>query len=428
MRNPELQNIPVIEWSSSRVTAYNPQNRQYHTAGSIAEAVQFLQGARGVVVALSRRSSFLRTLRVPDSAKAQVRQVLQLQLNALLPATPGGFAFDFRLTKSVNGEGRLAVVAAVANETLRQIHRELKAAGVEPIVVVPTAFGSWLLSNSLNIPQCAVVENVTEGLAIDIIADDELRYTRVVPLPKDSEAIEAEICRTFSIARVPCSHIVASAGFTFDGADTTVATRPLEVFSTGLLSKLELNIELPETLDKRRSGSLAGRARIAIVMSAVALGAAAYVFMDQASAAAAVQHVLDTRAKSLAQLKSMKSTLDTKVSDQTKLQARLAAAFQPVQNLSDVVVTFSTETPPGVWLNGITLERGKPLQLRGTAMTSEQVAQYVQLLSTDERFRQVRLVFANDSTIEKTPVVQFSISAHVLGNLPLSDPFGAGKK
>ena len=44
----------------------------------------------------------------------------------------------------------------------------------------------------------------------------------------------------------------------------------------------------------------------------------------------------------------------------------------------------------------------------------------------ESRFRNVQLIFANNAEIEGTPVVQFAITAHVVGNFPLVDD--AGKK
>lgn len=418
--------MPVIEWSPSRVTVYDPQTRHYHSGSSIAEVQPYISGAKTVVVALSRRSSFIRTIRVPDAAKAQVTQVLQLQLGQVLPIGGPDVAFDFRLTKDVNSEGRLAVVAAVHAETLRQVTRELKAAGLTARCIVPTAFGSWLLTRSLEIAQCAVVEHVLEGLAIDVIADEELRYTRVVPLPDNSEEIEAEICRTFSIAKVACSPIVATAGLAFSGADTTVATRPLEVFSTGLLSRLNIGIELPETLENRKRGAVQTRARVALLLWAAVVVAGLLVFFDRADAAAKVR---SGQARFIAQLNRIKSedaALKIQNDEQTAQLDTLTSAFEPAQRLSDIVATIANLAPSTVWLSGITVERGKPVLIRGTAMNSDQVAQYVQALASEPRLRDVRLIFANNSTIEQTPVVQFSIQAHAVGNLPVT-PGGAKK-
>jgi hypothetical protein len=420
MRKEDL-NLPVIEWSTSTVTLYDPQTRQYHVGASIKELVPFMGSAKRVVVALSRRSSFVRTLRVPDAAKSQVAQVIQLQLPGLLPIPAGEIAFDFKLSKEVTSEGRMAIVAAVSVANLTQIRSECKSLGVEPTLIVPVAFGSWLLAQSLDLTQCAVVEHVNEGLAIDIVSDGDLRYTRVVPFPKNNEGIESEVCRTFSVAKVPCSHIVAAGGLTFAGADTTVASRSLDVFGSGFLTRLDINIELPDAVEARKKKSLYVRGRTAIMiwLAAIVLGLVLLQFRSD---------LADQVASGMAHYNSSHNQLDktlasvkSKATSEEALQSTLLTAFQPAQLPSDVVAAFSKWVNPSkMWIGGFTFERGKPLLLRGTAMDSDTVAAFVQALAIDPRFRDVKLVFANNGTVENKPVVEFSIQAHVIGNLPVN--------
>jgi Fimbrial assembly protein (PilN) len=420
MRKEDL-NLPVIEWSASTVTLYDPQTRQYHAGSSVKELVPFMGSAKKAVVTLSRRSSFVRTLRVPDATKAQVAQVIQLQLPGILPIPAGDIAFDFRLAKDSSSEGRMAIVGAVSANTLKQILLEFKALGIEPTVVVPVAFGSWLLSQSLDLTQCAVVEHVTEGLAIDVIADGDLRYTRVVPFPKGSEAIEAEVCRTFSVAKVPCSHIVAAAGLSFEGADTTVATRTLDVFGSGFLTRLDINIELPDTVDTRRKKSLYVRGRTAVVLWVAAVVLGLFLLQSRSDMAASVAAGMAHYNSSSKQLNTILSSTKSKATSEEDLQKTLLTAFQPAQNPSDVISALSKWIDPKkMWIGGITFERGKALLMRGTAMDSDTVAAYVQDLAIDPRFRDVKLVFANNGTVENKPVVEFSVEAHVMGNIPVS--------
>ncbi len=77
--------------------------------------------------------------------------------------------------------------------------------------------------------------------------------------------------------------------------------------------------------------------------------------------------------------------------------------------------------PEGAWLTGLTWERGKPIQIRGTALNSDLVSELIASLAVNERLRDVELQYANDGEIETTPVVQFNVTAHVVGNLPLAE-------
>jgi hypothetical protein len=108
-------------------------------------------------------------------------------------------------------------------------------------------------------------------------------------------------------------------------------------------------------------------------------------------------------------------------------QSNINLAFSTGQRFSDVATVVSNSVPPGVWLTGISLERGKRLVLRGTAKTNELVEQYARTLNTldanspQQRLRDVKLEFTNPGSIEQVPVVQFSISAFPVGNVPLYD-------
>jgi hypothetical protein len=107
---------------------------------------------------------------------------------------------------------------------------------------------------------------------------------------------------------------------------------------------------------------------------------------------------------------------------------QLKLAFAPAQKISDVTKVATQLIPKGVWLTALNLERGKLLQLRGSAKTSDSVAQYVGSLSKQSRFRDVRLVFANAGEIEGEKVILFNITAFPVGNLPVLEASKKKKK
>jgi hypothetical protein len=61
------------------------------------------------------------------------------------------------------------------------------------------------------------------------------------------------------------------------------------------------------------------------------------------------------------------------------------------------------------------------ISIRGTAKDPEGVATFVKALAEQKRFRDVKLLFANSAEIESEPVVQFSVTAIAVGNLPVID-------
>ena len=106
----------------------------------------------------------------------------------------------------------------------------------------------------------------------------------------------------------------------------------------------------------------------------------------------------------------------------SELQSDLGHAFDPGQQLSDISAYTSDCLPPGAWLTGLTVERAKQLQVRGTATSSDKVAAFVDRLGSSKRFANVKLVFANSALVGTTPVIQFNVTADPVGNLPMPTP------
>lgn len=417
MSTRELGQIPVVEWSLTQARLYSPVTGKVTTGPSIASIRGGLGDANEVVVAVSRRSSFLRTARLPDAAKSEVAKILDIQIGQLLPVTPTDAAIDFYLTEDRNSEGRLAVIAAVRSETLRALEDDLAENGLRARSVVPAALGSSLLAKNSGRTECAIIERVPEGLAIDIISEGELRSSRVVPMPEPAQ-VDDEVTRSFAVAKVPKSDTVTIGEFTFPEANAHLQISGLSTLAGGVLP---LNLEPPEVVSKRASDRMARARRVALALWVGAIGLAFIVYDWRSSDAAVVAKGEAKWRSTLGALRKTKEQGDTKLASLRKIDGALNLAFEPKQRLSDVVYILNSLAPEGLWITGINVERGKLAQLRGTATTGEAVTKYLERLATVDRFRDVKLVFANNGQIEKVNVVQFSISAHVVGNFPL-DP------
>ncbi|MBX7134920.1 MAG: PilN domain-containing protein [Fimbriimonadaceae bacterium] len=429
MKARDLTGLPIIEWSPTTVRCWLPGSNKVVEAQSLEALKPHLGGANEVIVALSRRTSFVRTTRLPDAAKSEVAKILELQIGGLFPIAANEVSFDFALTGDKNAEGRLAVVGAVKSSTLEALKSELSAQGIQSAAIVPAALGSVMLARSLGKPECAVVEECPEGLAIDIISEGELRVSRVVPMPAP-DMIDGEVCRSFAVAKLPLSPMnggergrggegpitIAAGGLAYPEADLSVGTPSLAGLSSGTPA---LNLELRDIVEKREKQRHGRTQRVALLLwvAALLLGA---VLWDQRSTEAAVISKGDARwRKRLGTLTTTKNQAQAKLTSIQGMNTALDLGFEPSQRMSDVVRVVSSLAPEGLWLTGVTLERGKPLMLRGTAMNNEAVTRYLEALSGQSRFRDVKLVFANNGQIEKTNIVQFSLTAIVVGNLPL---------
>jgi Tfp pilus assembly protein PilN len=424
---------PIIEWSPSAVVLHD-ESTNLHTRGeSIQDVASQVRGSE-VIVALSRRSSFVKTVRLPDAAKADVAKVLAVQIGQIFPMGPGELAFDFRMTPDVNSEGRLCVVVGVRSEMLRQIHADLKTAGLKAAVVVPVSTGSMLLAQEVGQSNCAVVERTEEGLAVDIVHEGELRYSRVAPFPRDAADLEAEVCRTFTAAKLPCAAAVAVGGLTYDGATLTVKEHPAAYLST-LATALDLNLELPEVAARRAKQRVQRRSRLALLLTAIAIAGSVFTYLDRAAAAATVREENQEFQRRIRTISAARATVNNQITEAQNMNALLHRAFEPPQPARDIMAIATQQAPNEVWLTGMTFERGKPLLIRGTALNSPAISQYLDRLaqfrdpiSGEARLRDVQLMFANNTTVEETTVVLFSIQAHVIGNLPLIEQTRPGQR
>jgi hypothetical protein len=445
--NQKTANL-VIEWSPKGVTTFDAVTKTTQHFES-AKSAAATTGTREVVAAVSRRSVFVRTTRVPDAAISDVRLVLSMKLGDLFPLAASDLAYDFVLTDDVDGEGRLAIVVAMAAQDLRKLHEELKDAGYKVRQVIPSAFGSVALAESLSRTAGAVVTREMDGIGIDIIEGRQLRYSR---LSTNTANPTAEVCRTYTVAGLATAEVIASGGLKFADADVSTAVSTLEALISAPRGLPDINLEVPEVVALRAKKAHDQRQALALFFFVAALGLSGYAYFDYSSKVAAVETLKSREKATIANLtktqKSQQDILATLVSPRVlgKLigDKKLAAAaidgtsddaqsaidvgFNYGQKFSDVVTVVTNNVPPGLWINGISLERGKRLVVRGAAKTNEQISAFSRSLSTQDqnssqqRLRDVRLEFTNNSLIDQTPIVQFTVSAFPVGNVPLSDP------
>lgn len=418
MSRGPLQALPVIEWSPAGATAFDPQTKQYHR-GPVNTFAAELSG-KDVILVIGRRSAFVRAVRMPDAPRAEIGQILAMQIGQYFPVPASDLAYDFRVTADKNEEGRLIVVGAVRTDLLRIAMSDLRGAGLRAKVIVPASFGSWLLSQALERQTCAVVEPTNEGLAIDVISDGELRYSRLAPLPSDSAGIEAEVERTFSVASVSGIEVVAAGGIAYPSATVKTASATLEAFAPAA-DRLGLSIELPEARVQREKKRQAQRVRLVAMLVLAGIGLWTFIYLDKSQQAAEADRVKRWWTARIKKEKDLTKAAEADAAREDRVAGALGLAFRPAQRFSDLMLVAGNVAPGTTWLTGMTLERGRPVTIRGTATTSEAVAAYLQRLSSQERFRDVRLVFANNAMIEDKPIVQFSISFHARGNLPLQE-------
>lgn len=412
-------NLPVVEWSPDGARAYNPATRETSSGPTVADAMRKAGIAGAVGLCLSRRVSFVRETHAPDIDRAQMRMVMALQLDSLFPAMDTELAYDYEKGTHRYEDGIQAMVAAAPAESVRRAFKDVEAAGAKVAWVAPAGYGSKHVAKLEGHDDAVVVELADGFLNLDIVRHGLVVFSRSAADPGSSEGRQSEVLRTLAGYGLTSAAVLA-VGETQIGSDVhKVASGSLQAMA--FHNALALNIELPEViaLSAKRAGQRKGRIALFCWLGVLVVGA--FVWLDRDAAAQNVARAQGAAGKERATLQKELDTVTQNLETATSELKNLNLAFAPAQPVSDVLTLVVNEVSDSAWLTGITFERGKPLLIRGTAKDGEAVTAYTSALALNQRLRDVQLMFANNAEIEGIPVVQFSISARVVGNLPLEE-------
>lgn len=407
-----------VEWTPGRVRAVNIATRETAEAARLSDLGPILSGHGHPLIGVGRRDVFLKSVRLPKADPDDLRRILGVQLGQLFPLPPDQLAFDFFQTVDQTAEGCLTVVAAMRGEDLKRLQSDLKQAGLTAARILPVALGAPAVAASAGQADALVVEAGATGLALDVVRGGVLVFSRVAPGGSDPEG---EAKRTLAAAQAGALPVVAAGESGLPGA--------LPGFGISL-SLLHESPPFAFRLAEDRARDLKTRAgertRLALLLALSAFLLVALVWADRQEALAAAKRRQGALARQLTLLRSVQNAEAADAQKVTAVQDVLVRAFDPAQPLGDIVAVVGDHLPAGVWLSGLSIERGKPLHIRGTATAPGDVPRVVHALGASPRFRDVRLVFANSVTIGKTRLVEFDVSAVCVGNLPLSEPDKAG--
>lgn len=411
--------VPVVEWATDKCSVFEPETGTVTDAPSLAEAAHLLAG-RPALLALSRKVTFLRTVRLPDVSKEDMLRLLNLQLGTLFPVDAAELAVDIAPTDEVNAEGRLVIVVAVRTDQLRLALDGARQAGLRVVATVP----SLLASMNAGMSDGCVLARKGLDLAIETLESGVIRQSRMVAWPGSEAAARVEAERSLAAAGLPHGSIKTVGGLELDNSDQ-ISASDLELLTHGTWG---MDIELPESRTRREQKAVQSTKGVALMMCVAAMGAAAIVFDVRSEQKALLDKGEKTWAKRLTSLKKDNQLFQSRATLLREQKDQFELAFEPKQPLGDVMTVLTNLAPGQLWLTGISLERGKRASLRGTAMSNQAVTSYLASLGEQSRMRDVKLVFANNATVGKVPIVNFSISAHVVGNMPLPDAKKGAKK
>jgi Tfp pilus assembly protein PilN len=400
-----------IEWTPEWVRVQNITTGQIVKGDSFEDVSQMLSGHRVAVVGVGRSHVFVKSARLPRASVEDLRRILGVQVSQLFPLPADQLAFDFVQTSDQTAEGCLTVVAAMRADDLRNLRAALKRAGISASRIVPVSLATPAVAARAGKTNALVVEQQGDDLCLDVVVDGNVRYSRVTSALTDPLG---EVQRTLAASRAADVAVIAVGS-----VDIPNSTPSLDSALSLLHLAPPFNFELSEDrviADKKR---VASKMRMASLMAAAAVLLVALVWSNQQDELAKVTLAQGKIARQIALKRSILSTEAGKASKLGAASDDLDRAFNPAQPVSDIAAVVTDSLPAGAWLTGLTVERGKPLDIRGASKTSDDVGHFVDNLSASPRFRDVKLVFANSALIGKEPVVQFNISATGVGNLPM---------
>ncbi|MBC8137847.1 MAG: PilN domain-containing protein [Fibrella sp.] len=404
-----------IEWAPDRVRAMDIANGRLAEGVSLSTLTSVTQGHTAALVGVDRGRVFMRTVRLPKAATEDLRRIIGIQTAQSFPIPAEQLTFDFIQTGDTNADGTLTIVAAVRSADLRRIRSELEEVSLTPSRILPISLSAIAVAAQAGAGADAlVVEQVTGGCTLDVVGGGVVLFSRVTAATRD---LSSEIRRTLAAAGADDLPVVAVnlAESALPGA------LPATQGSLALLHRAPetFAFELEEdrvTAGKRR---VSARMRLASLMLASAILLAVLIWADRSDALAVVRRSEGTWTRQLSRLRSIRNTEVERAQRATAIHTNIERAFEPAQPVSDVATVIGDVLPQGAWLTGLNIERGKVLQIRGTALTTDHVARFVDTLGANRRFRDVKLVFANEARIAEKPVVQFNVTAVAVGNLPL---------
>jgi len=403
-----------IEWSSDWVRAINIATGQTAEAATIAGLGSIMSGVRDVVVGVSRKQVFLKTVRLPKATPEDLRRILSVQVGQLFPLPIDQLAFDFIQTADINAEGALTLVAAMRADDLRRVRADLQEAGVSSTRVLPVAMASPASAGHLGAADAVVVENGLGGLAFDVVQGGILRLSRVVAEGSD---IESEAQRTLAAAKAGDLKLIAAGD-----VDAPGVRRGAVSALTLLHEAPPFSFALTEDRENQAQQAISSRTRVAVLLLLSSVLIFVLVWSNRMTAQSAVDKAQASWSRQMVKYNDRNKLATSRAQSATAVTGSLDTAFGAAQPVSDVLGYVGDSLPAGAWLNQVTVERGKPVDIRGTAKTSDQVGKFVHKLGASSRFRDVRLVFANSAIVGKVPVVQFNVTAISVGNLPMPAP------
>jgi hypothetical protein len=396
-----------IEWDRDVVRVHFADSSLVREAANL-NGIDGIDGKNAVVL-ISRRSILHRAITLPDASRADTIAALKVRLSDVFPIPSSELAFDFVSGDKTSG-GRKSDVYAVRNIDVKAVVEMCNEHNISILQIIPAQVLIPSIIQKQNLVNGILVERFGDMANIDVVKEGTLDGSKTVTLAQ----IDQEIARFRQMFTGNSS--LFTYGLSIDGSEQTLSA------SHVLASKdasFTINLEPEEyRVAKVEKDRKADHRKAYLVIAAAAALSALNIndYSNKSIAYSQSENKLKAILKQSADRAARVESDLGKVEPQAK---QLKIAFQPAQKVSDIMKAASLLVPKGAWLTGLSVDRGKSLQIRGAAKDSNFVANYLSELTKQKRFRDVQLKFTSAGEIDGTNVVLFNISAFPVGNLPV---------
>ncbi len=403
----------IIEWSPTGCRGTRLGAPEHIEQGPIAEVVSRLGNPSRIVLALGHRQTFVKSVALPSVSPAEAMSLLRFRLGELFPVGEGELCYSVAYGDKKTADGVKATVVAAKASTMRQALAEAKAVGCKVVRTTASPLGAIRFCEGEG--TCLVAQFALDGVALDLVEGGAIVHSRVAPAV-GAGVIQTEIDRTLKAAKAEGATIVTVGGLELAGHKS---------FADGGLAALatfmpHVDLRLPEQVARDNQGKVLAARRLAFLSLGAMVCIGALVTMDREDAARKVAKAKSGMERQVKSQKDLAGTLSSRLAVFSKVEEFASDGLRPRHYLSDIVTLAANSTPEGLWLTGLSVERGRDVSIRGTAKSEAAVSEFVGELAASDRLSDVRLVFSNKGDIDDFPVVLFSVTAHAVGNLPLT--------
>jgi Tfp pilus assembly protein PilN len=404
----------IIEWDREwvRVHFVDSSNTK---EGATLEGIDGVNGKTAILL-LSRRLILQRSIALPDAQKSDVLVALKMKLVDVFPIPASELAFDFIPTTEKNEHGRICNVFAAKTTDINEVIAVCSKLGIVIQQIVPAQALTLKAAEQNSLSSGIFAERFGDFVNLDVYRYGDLVSSKVV----DLNSLDNEIARMKAMTGDGSKTFAFNVNL--DGSEQKLSAPFINSYAK---SGLTLDLEPEEYRTTRDDKIRKDRHRMCYLVFVAGLIIAGAIWWDYSDRTSKLSAEQARSAKSTKNLLAITLSDESKAAKLKPAADLLVKSFEPAQKSSDILKVISLLLPSDTWLTSVTFERGKPLQIRGTSRKSVLVSTYVVGLSKQNRFRDVRLVYANSGDINGVSTVQFSITAFPVGNLPLID---TGKK